>query len=217
MRQLVLLAFAAGVALASPVLAGDRYGLAGGPPDRSNLPVDPEILPPDTRPGECVNRRVTGPGGAYRWERVECDDGERGWSDFDRWSYGRPPLRVDDRGAPPQAYLPPSPPQQDYAPDRYSRRHDDGPAYAPSYAPPVYAQNGYVQDGHAQGGYAAGGAVQGYSRQEEGYEYSRESGYDSGAYGAYPPSTPQGGYGYATWTSAGRDEYGFLVWPGKQP
>ena len=63
--------------LASPALAADRYGLAGGPPDRSNLPVDPEILPPDTRPGECVNRRVTGPGGAYRWERVECDDGER--------------------------------------------------------------------------------------------------------------------------------------------
>lgn len=210
MRQLVLLAFAAGVALASPVLAADRYGLAGGPPDRSNLPVDPEILPPDTRPGECVNRRVTGPGGAYRWERVECDDGERGWSDFDRWSYGRAPLRVDDRGAPPpQAYLPPPPPpqQQDYAPDRYSRRHDDGPAYAP----PAYGSRAY-----AQGGYAGGGAVQGYSRQEEGYEYSRESHYDSGAYSAYPPPS-QGGYGYATWTSAGRDEYGFLVWPGKQP
>ncbi|PVM90006.1 hypothetical protein DDF62_10535 [Caulobacter radicis] len=210
MRHIVLIAFAAGVALASPVLAADRYGLAGGPPDRSNLPVDPEILPPDTRPGECVNRRVTGPGGAYRWERVECDDGERGWSDFDRWSYGRPPLRVDDRGAPPpQAYLPPPPPQPDYAPDRYSRRHDDGPAYAPSYAPPAYAQNGY----------AAGGAVQGYSRQEEGYEYSRESRYDSGGYSAYPPAQGghQGGYGYATWTSAGRDEYGFLVWPGKQP
>jgi len=198
MRQLVLIAFAAGIALGSPALAGDGYGLAGGPPDRSNLPVDPEILPPDTRPGECVNRRVTGPGGAYRWERVECDDGERGWSDFDRWSYGRPPLRVDDRGAPPpQAYLPP-PQQPDYAPDRYSRRHDEGAGYAP----PAYAQNGYAQGG--------------YSRQEEGYEYSRESRYDSGAYSAYPPP-PQGGYGYATWTSAGRDEYGFLVWPGKQP
>ncbi|WP_199229282.1 hypothetical protein [Caulobacter endophyticus] len=192
MRQLVLFVFAAGIALASPALAGDRYGLAGGPPDRSSLPVDPEILPPDTRPGECVNRRVTGPGGAYRWERVECDDGERGWSDFDRWSYGRPPLRVDDRGAPPPQAYPPTP-QQDYVPDRYSRRHDDGPAYAP----PAYAQGGY-------------------SRQEEGYEYSRESRYDSDAYGAYPPP-PQGGYGYATWTSAGRDEYGFLVWPGKQP
>jgi hypothetical protein len=202
MRQLVLIAFAAGIALASPAFAGDRYGLAGGPPDRSNLPVDPEILPPDTRPGECVNRRVTGPGGAYRWERVECDDGERGWSDFDRWSYGRAPLRVDDRGAPPpQAY--PPPPQSDYAPDRYSRRHDDE---GPAYAPPAYAQSGYAQGG--------------YSRQEEGYEYSRESRYDSG-YGAYPPPQQQGGsqggYGYATWTSAGRDEYGFLVWPGKQP
>jgi len=196
MRHFALLAFAAGIALASPALAADGYGLAGGPPDRSRLPVDPEILPPDTRPGECVNRRVTGPGGAYRWERVECDDGERGWSDFDRWSYGRPPLRVDDRGAPPPAYVPPPPPQPDYAPDRYSRRHDDGPAYAP----PAYAQNGYAQ---------------GYSREEEGYEYSRESRHDSG-YGAYAPTPPQGGYGYATWTSAGRDEYGFLVWPGKQ-
>lgn len=208
MRQLVLIAFTAGIALASPAFAADRYGLAGGPPDRSNLPVDPEILPPDTRPGECVNRRVTGPGGAYRWERVECDDGERGWSDFDRWSYGRPTLRVDDRAAPPPSAYAPPPPPQDYAPDRYSRRHDDGPAYAPpGYVPPAYAQNGY----------AAGGSVQGYSRQEEGYEYSRESRYDSGGYGAYPSPPPQGGYGYATWTSAGRDAYGFLVWPGKQP
>jgi hypothetical protein len=204
MRQLVLIAFAAGIALASPAFAGDRYGLAGGPPDRSNLPVDPEILPPDTRPGECVNRRVTGPGGAYRWERVECDDGERGWSDFDRWSYGRAPLRVDDHGAPPpEAYPPPPPPPQSgYAPDRYSRRHDDEGL---AYAPPAYAQSGYAQGG--------------YSRQEEGYEYNRESRYDSG-YGDYSPPPQggsQGGYGYATWASAGRDEYGFLVWPGKQP
>ena len=25
------------------------------------------------RPGECVTRRVTGPDGAYRWERVACE------------------------------------------------------------------------------------------------------------------------------------------------
>jgi hypothetical protein len=207
MRQLALIVLAAGALLASPALADDGHGLAGGPPDRSRLSVDPEMLPPDTRPGECVNRRVTGPGGAYRWERVECDDGERGWSNFDRWSYGRPPLRVEDRGPPsashappPQAYARPIEPEYapEYAPDRYSRRHDD----APAYAPPAYAQNGYAQGG--------------YSRQEEGYEYSRESRYDSGGYGSsYAPPPQQGGYGYAVWTSAGRDPYGFLVWPGK--
>lgn len=30
-------------------------------------------------PGECVTRRVTGPGGAYRWDRVECE-AVTGWS-----------------------------------------------------------------------------------------------------------------------------------------
>jgi hypothetical protein len=39
-------------------------------------------------PGECVTRRVTGPGGAYRWDRVECE-AHAGASDFDRWG-GRP-------------------------------------------------------------------------------------------------------------------------------
>lgn len=38
-------------------------------------------------PGECVTRRVTGPGGAYRWDRVECE-AHAGLSEFDRW--GRP-------------------------------------------------------------------------------------------------------------------------------
>ena len=63
--------------------------------DRPGLYLDPQQLPPDTRPGECVTRRVTGPGGAYRWDRIECGS-EVGWSDFDRWGYGRPPLQVED-------------------------------------------------------------------------------------------------------------------------
>lgn len=46
-------------------------------------------------PGECVTRRVTGPGGAYRWDRVECE-AHSGWSDFDRWGYERRPLIVVD-------------------------------------------------------------------------------------------------------------------------
>ncbi len=52
--------------------------------------------------GECVTRRVTGPGGAYRWERVECEP-QAGWSDFDRWGFERmldvvEPLRGDRYG-----------------------------------------------------------------------------------------------------------------------
>ena len=46
-------------------------------------------------PGECVARRVTGPGGAYRWDRVECE-AHAGWSDYDRWGYERRPLDVVD-------------------------------------------------------------------------------------------------------------------------
>ncbi|MBC7669332.1 hypothetical protein [Caulobacter sp. DWR2-3-1b2] len=63
--------------------------------DRPGLYLDPQQLPPDTRSGECVTRRVTGPGGAYRWDRVECE-GDGGWSDFDRWGHGRP-LNVENR------------------------------------------------------------------------------------------------------------------------
>ena len=46
-------------------------------------------------PGECVTRRVTGPGGAYRWDRVECE-AHAGWSDFDRRGYEQRPLDVVD-------------------------------------------------------------------------------------------------------------------------
>lgn len=210
MRQafrFVPLIIVAGLSLAAPALAGD-HGLAGGPPDRSGLPIDPQILPPDTRPGECVARRVTGPGGAYRWERVECDDGERGWSDFDRWSYGRPPLRVDDHAA-----LPPPPPPE-YAPDRYSRRHDET-----GYRDGGYQDQGYRGDVSRQETYRGGSA---YSRTEESYESSRER-YESAASGHAQSAAGYGegyapAYGaYGEYQSAGRDEYGYLVWPGKRP
>jgi hypothetical protein len=84
-RLLSLLVFTAGLAAGTGAWAQDRPGLY----------LDPQQLPPDTRPGECVTRRVTGPGGAYRWDRVECAD-HAGWSDFDRWGYGRSPLQVQD-------------------------------------------------------------------------------------------------------------------------
>ena len=103
-------------------------------------------------PGECVTRRVTGPGGAYRWDRVECE-AHAGASDFDRW--GRRPLDVVE-GPPPDGPL---------IGDRYG-----GWRRAPAY--PAYDQGPY---------------------REEPYAY------------------------YPTYRVAGRDEDGFLVWPGKLP
>jgi hypothetical protein len=105
-------------------------------------------------PGECVTRRVTGPGGAYRWDRVECE-AHAGASDFDRWGYGRRPLDVVE-GPPPDGPL---------LGDRYG-----GWRQAPAY--PVYDEGPY---------------------REEPYAYS------------------------PIYRVAGRDEDGFLVWPGKLP
>jgi len=70
-------------------------------------------------PGECITRRVTGPGGAYRWDRVECE-AHAGASDFDRWGDDRRPLDVV--AGPPEGRL---------LGDRYGgwRRVPDYPAY----------------------------------------------------------------------------------------
>ncbi|HQR87758.1 MAG: hypothetical protein B7Z44_05485 [Caulobacter sp. 12-67-6] len=92
--RLAVLVAAAGVLFTTAAMASD-HGLRGGPPvSRGGLPLDPELLPPNTGPGDCVTRRVTGPGGAYRWDRVECEP-ERGWTGFDPWGYGRRPLEVE--------------------------------------------------------------------------------------------------------------------------
>jgi len=87
---------AAGALLAGAAMAaGSDQGLRGGPPvSRPGLPLDQELLPPNTGPGDCVTRRITGPGGAYRWDRVDCD-AQRGWSGLDPWGYGRRPLEVE--------------------------------------------------------------------------------------------------------------------------
>lgn len=93
-RVAVAFVVAASALVATAATASD-HGLRGGPPiSRGGLPLDPELLPPNTGPGDCVTRRVTGPGGAYRWDRVECDP-ERGWTGFDQWGYGRRPLEVE--------------------------------------------------------------------------------------------------------------------------
>lgn len=159
-RLLAALALASAALVAAPAVAGPYPG---------GLPLDPASLPANSGPGDCVVRRVTGPGGAYRWDRVECDanPGHQTWD-------GRP-LGVETA-------------------DRYSERHD--PRYG--YGPPQYADDDQ------------------YTYQDQ-RERSYDDGYDQGRGGPvtqYPPPYAPASYGYA---AAGRDAYGYLVWPGKLP
>ena len=94
------------------------------------------------RPGECVTRRVTGPGGAYRWDRVECE-AHTGWSSGDRWGHDHRPLDVVDGPLQGDRYggwrsTPPYP------------GHDEGPyPYASYGAPyPTYRVAGRDADGY---------------------------------------------------------------------
>ena len=201
-RLIVAFVLAANLAGAAPALAGDQ-GLYGGPViSRPGLPFDPEPLPANTRPGDCVMRRVIGPDGAYRWDRAACDDGrdysERGWSDLDQWDYGRAPVTVEARGAPSAAY----------ACDRCA----PAPAYAcapcTATVPAVYDDR-RVED-------ASYSRAQGYASAEgyaQGYAYARDDfGAEGDRYGPYAR------YAYNTvYTVSGRDEAGYLVWPGKRP
>lgn len=157
-RLFAALAFAGAALAAAPVMAGPHPG---------GLPLDPQLLPANSGPGDCVVRRVTGPGGAYRWDRVECDAG----GDH-RWS-GQP-LGVETA-------------------DRYSERRDPRYGYGYGYGPSPYA----YPDPYAERGY------------EDGYDLGR-----GGPITSYPPSYAPGFYGYS---AAGRDAYGYLVWPGKLP
>ena len=111
--------------------------------DRPGLYLDPQLLPPDTRPGECVTRQVTGPGGAYRWERVECA-GQAGWSDFDRWGYGRQPLQVQDSSLRGDRYGGWTQDRDAYG--RSSDRQQDDGRYSAAY--PTYRVAGRDADGY---------------------------------------------------------------------
>jgi hypothetical protein len=100
LSRLTLCLALASACLSTAAQAGDR-GLSGGVVvSRPGLPLDPELLPPNTAPGDCVTRRVTGPGGAYRWDRIECDAQNGG---YDQGGYGHrrldveTPHYVDDR------------------------------------------------------------------------------------------------------------------------
>lgn len=111
------------VAAAASVLLTST-ALAGSPVSRPGLRLDPQMLPANTAPGDCVIRRVTGPGGAYRWDRVECDaQGAGGGWGFDPWGYGHPPLAVETPGRGQDRY---GPPRRDYAGYRYAGRDADG-------------------------------------------------------------------------------------------
>ena len=165
-RLLTALALASAALAAAPAAAGSYQG---------GLPLDPQLLPANSGPGNCVVRRVTGPGGAYRWDRVECD------SDQGRHQWNGQPLGVETA-------------------DRYSDRHD--PRY--SYGQPQYAYD------------------QQYAYQDQDLrERAYDDGYDHMGHGGrggpvtqYPPPYAPAFYGYA---AAGRDAYGYLVWPGKLP
>lgn len=178
----------AGAGLAGPAVAAPYQG--GPPANHPGLPLDPELLPPNSGPGDCVVRRVTGPGGAYRWDRVECD-ADRGWANYDQWGYGRNRLEVETRREA-QADRPvllggpryEAPYGGDDAGDRYGeRRHESR-----------------------------------YDRQVDEYEYERirayGDGYELGRGGPVVSYPPPYAYGYV---AAGRDEAGYLVWPGKTP
>lgn len=151
----VLVLTAAG--LAAPAEAGSHRGGVGRPPSAA--------------PGDCFTRRVTGPGGAYRWERIECEAADAGWSGYDQWGYGRDRLDVQTRGG---------------GGDRYGERRRETR----------------------------------YDQRIEEFRYEQErvrrygGGYDQGRGGPVVNAPPPYADEYVT---AGRDEYGYLVWPGKRP
>jgi hypothetical protein len=68
----------------------------------------------DERPQDCSVRQATGPGGAYRYDRVECEP-RSVWSGIDQWAYERPldvedqPLRGDRYGGWTRIVPPPAP------------------------------------------------------------------------------------------------------------
>jgi hypothetical protein len=179
LSRLSVLVLAAVTLVTTPALAGSYQGGAG-------LPLDPQLLPANSGPGDCVTRRVTGPGGAYRWDRVECDP-DHGWQDHGQWGYGRSGyqgrLDIETRGG--------SPPLA----GGYDDQDDDHGSYTREFRGDRYGER--RED-----------------RREDQYERAYDDGYEQGRGGPvvnYPPSYA---YGYV---AAGRDEAGYLIWPGKTP
>ena len=222
-RLLPVLALAV-LGLTTPAVAGSYHGVS-----RPGLPLDPELLPANSGPGDCVVRRMTGPGGAYRWERIECE-GQQSWSGRDQWGYGRHRLEVETRDGRPELLGGCDCDRRAYGGygygDRYGDyrqrqslydRRVDGYGYGRSSAYDSGYAGGYGDGGYVQGGYVSGEG--GYARDR--YAYGDGYGYGDGyAYGGrredrYGPSPAYVDYGYDR--AAGRDEDGYLVWPGKLP
>lgn len=209
LRRLIPIVLAvATTSLAAPAMAGSNHGGVGGP----------EMLPPNTVPGQCVSRRVTGPGGAYRWDRVECDSAYNSYGQG--YGYGGGyggGLQVQTQGG--YGYQGGGY-QTGYAADCGCAGYQGGYRYENPCDPCSSYGGGYA------GGYSNGGGYAGdrygerrYDSRSSQYQYEYgSSAYGSGyAYGRggqgvnYPPPY---GYGYV---AAGRDEAGYLIWPGKTP
>jgi hypothetical protein len=242
-RLLPALALAV-LSLASPAAAGSRH--EAPTVSRPGQPLDPELLPANSGPGDCVVRRVTGPGGAYRWERIECEN-QSSWSSqdqrgHDQWGYGRNRLEVETRDSRPPLLGGCDCDRQghgDYAyGDRYGdygqrgavydRRVEDyaygqSRGYDSEYVGGGYVGGSYIGGAYADGRYSAGGYVQGgyaqdaYSQQGygQGGGYAYGDGYAGRREDRYGPSPSYVDYGYGG--AAGRDQDGYLVWPGKLP
>jgi hypothetical protein len=182
-RRLTTIAAAAAVITAAPAFAGSNHGGVGGPPG-------PELLPPNAMPGQCFSRRVTGPGGAYRWDRIECDNAYGGGYGH---GYGGGRLDVQTQGAPGYGYGD----QGGYANDC-----DRCGGYGGGYA--------YAGDRYSERRYDARSSQSQY--EDESSSYGDGYAYGRGGQGVnYPPP-----YGY-DYVAAGRDEAGYLIWPGKTP
>ena len=193
-RRLTPIALASVVAMtAAPAVAGSNHGGGvGGVPNGYDYP-------PHTEPGQCYARRVTGAGGAYRWDTIACDSAYGGYGyGYGQGGYGGVPAQTEGG----YGY------QTSYAVDCGCAGY--------RYQPPCDPCGGYAYGGGYSGDrYGERRSDSRYSQYEDEYE---RSAYDSGyAYGrggqgvSYPPPY---GYGYV---AAGRDEAGYLIWPGKTP
>lgn len=206
-RRPILIALASvAVMTAGPAMAGSNSG--GGVGGVLNA----YDYPPNTEPGQCYARRVTGAGGAYRWDTVACDSAYGGYGyGYGQSGYGGVQVQVQDG--------------YDY---QAGYTADCGCAGL-RYPPPCDSRAGY--GGGYSGGYAYGEGYGGdrYGERRGDIRYSQyQYAYQRSAYGGgyahgrggqgenYPPPYGYGAsyYGYG---AAGRDEAGYLIWPGKTP
>lgn len=225
-HRLTLTALAAATAFtAAPAMAGSNHGGVGNVPGPD--------FPPNAAPGQCFSRRVTGAGGAYRWDRIECDSAyQQGGYGHEQWGYGGGRIEVETRPSYGYGYgyqgvnCDPCSVQG----GGYTGGYQQGGYRYENPCDPCAGYGGYTGGGY-QGGYAYGGGYAGDRYGERRYDsrYS-QSQYDQSQY-EYGSSAYSGGYAYGRggqgvsypppygygYVAAGRDEAGYLIWPGKTP